>query len=121
MKDNDINVFLDISKEINNCKLKQLTTKENNQLSKIIGVFLDNAKEAAQVSVKKEVSVCAYIDKEDVVFFHENVRIRRYNENYSFIKLENKRKYGDKQIKDSITITAEEAQKLSDGDFSFVC
>ncbi len=68
MKDHGINVFLDISKNIGNCNLKRLTVKENNQLFKIIGVFLDNAKEAAILSKDKEVSVCVYLDNKEVVF-----------------------------------------------------
>lgn len=61
-----------------------------------------------------------YAAKEDGAFFHEKVRIRRYNENYSYIKLENKRKYGEKQIKDSLLITADEAKMLCNRDFSFL-
>lgn len=75
MKEIGINVFLDISKGISNCNLKKLTIKENNQLSKIIGVFLDNAKEAASLSNDKEVSVCAYIDQNSIVFEISNTYV----------------------------------------------
>ena len=68
MKDNGINALLNISKDIENSKLKELSIKENNQLSKILGVFLDNAKEAAFLSEDKEVSVSVYIDDSDIVF-----------------------------------------------------
>ncbi len=68
MKENDINVFLSVSKEVGRSKLKNLTMKENNYLSKIIGVFLDNAKEAAINSKEKEVSVCIYMEEESIVF-----------------------------------------------------
>ena len=48
--------------------LKKLTMKENNQLSKVIGVFLDNAKEASILSDTKEVSILIFMDNDDVVF-----------------------------------------------------
>lgn len=68
MKEQNINVFLEISKKLKKSNLKNLTIKENNQLSKIIGVFLDNAKEAALLSDKKEISVCIYLDDDKVIF-----------------------------------------------------
>lgn len=75
MKDNGINALLNISKDIENSKLKELSIKENNQLSKILGVFLDNAKEAAFLSEDKEVSVSVYIDDSDIVFEISNTYI----------------------------------------------
>lgn len=68
MKEEGINVFLSISKDVTKSCLKDLNMKENNQLSKIIGVFLDNAREASLSSSEKEVSVCVYMEDEVVVF-----------------------------------------------------
>lgn len=68
MKENNIKVFLNISKNIVNSQLKDLTVKENAQLLKIIGVFLDNAKDAAIISVEKEVSICIYFDDGKIFF-----------------------------------------------------
>jgi len=68
MKELGINVFLDISKDIGKSSLKGLTMKENNQLSKVVGVFLDNAKDASLLSDKKEVSIVIFVEKTDVVF-----------------------------------------------------
>ncbi len=68
MKENKINVFLSVSKEVGASKLKSLTIKENNYLSKIIGVFLDNAKEASIISKEKEVSVCVYMEEDNIIF-----------------------------------------------------
>ena len=68
MMENDIKVFLNISKEVGKSNLNYLTMKENVQLSKIIGVFLDNAKEASILSEKKEVSILAYMEGRKVVF-----------------------------------------------------
>lgn len=79
MKADGINVFLSISKEVGDSDLKNLTMKENNQLSKIIGVFLDNAKEAAMLSDDKEVSICIYIEEENVVFEISNTYINEVN------------------------------------------
>ena len=68
MKEKGINVFLNVSKEVGKSKLKDLTMKENNLLSKIIGVFLDNAGEAAMNSKDKEVSICVYMEEDKIVF-----------------------------------------------------
>lgn len=68
MKEQGINVFVGISKDIGKSNLKYLNIKENNQLSKIISVFLDNAKEASILSEDKEVSINVYMENEKVVF-----------------------------------------------------
>lgn len=68
MKELGINVFIDISKQIGKSSLRDLTIKENNQLSKVIGVFLDNAKEASLLSNKKEVYIAIFLDSKDVIF-----------------------------------------------------
>lgn len=68
MNENGLNLFFDVSKEIEKSRLKDLTVKENNHLSKIIGVFLDNAKEAALTSKLKEVSINIYVENKNIVF-----------------------------------------------------
>lgn len=68
MNDSGINLFFDVSKEVGKSKLKDLTVKENNHLSKIIGVFLDNAKEAALSSKLKEVTINIYVENKTIVF-----------------------------------------------------
>lgn len=68
MMDSDIKVFLNISNEVGKSSLRKLSVKENNQLSKIIGVFLDNAMESAILSDKKEVSINIFLDGSIVVF-----------------------------------------------------
>ena len=60
MKSQGIEVFLDISKAIEKSFLKELNVKENNQITKIIGVFLDNAKEAAVEAEEKKVTILIY-------------------------------------------------------------
>ncbi len=68
MKELGINVFLNISKNVGKSGLSELSMKENNQLSKIIGVFLDNATEAAVSSAKQEVVICIYTEGNSVIF-----------------------------------------------------
>ena len=68
MKESGINVFLNISKDIGKSGLRELTMKENNQLSKVIGVFLDNAMEASLLSEKKEISISIFMEGKNVVF-----------------------------------------------------
>ena len=68
MKDEGINIFLNISNNIGKSSLKELSIKENAQLSKIIGVFLDNAKEAALLSKEKEVSICIFTEDGSAIF-----------------------------------------------------
>jgi len=89
MKNEGINVFLNISKEIGKSKLKDLSMKENNQLSKIIGVFLDNAKEASILSLEKRVSICVFMEDDKIIFeisntFKDTVNIDKiYNLGHS--------------------------------------
>jgi len=61
-----------------------------------------------------------YFSKENGAYFHQKLRLRIYDENYALIKLENKRKFGDKQTKDSIIVSREEAECLIAGDYSFL-
>lgn len=98
MKDRGLNVFLNISKDVGNSHLKDLNMKENNQLSKIIGVFLDNATEASLLSVEKDVSVSVYMSDKKVVFeisnsFVEKIDIDKIYENGHSTKGKN-RGYG---------------------------
>lgn len=68
MMEQGINVLLNISKDIKNSKLNQLTMKENDQLCKIIGVFLDNARESAIESKNKESAILVYMEGDNVIF-----------------------------------------------------
>ena len=68
MNDKKINVFFNISKDVSESALGLLNVKENNQLSKIIGVFLDNAIEATKDVENKEISFCIYVQNDKVVF-----------------------------------------------------
>lgn len=68
MNDKKINVFFNISKDVSESALGLLNVKENNQLSKIIGVFLDNAIEATKDVENKEISFCIYVQDDKVVF-----------------------------------------------------
>lgn len=89
MKEQKLNVCFNISRDVGNSVLKKLEIKENNQLSKIIGVFLDNAKEAALDSERKEISIYVYVKDEDVIFeisntYSNNIELSKiYNSGYS--------------------------------------
>lgn len=62
----DINVM--VSKEIKNSKLKDLDANQKRQLHNIIGVYVDNAIEAAVETKKKEIKIDVYINKKDICF-----------------------------------------------------
>lgn len=68
MKEKGIKVYLNISSDIEKSELRKLTMKENNHLSKIIGVFLDNAIDAAILAKEKEIYIDIYVNRKDVIF-----------------------------------------------------
>lgn len=59
-------------------------------------------------------------EKNDGVSRREKFRIRCYNGNTGFIRLEKKSKFGGLGTKDSAPMTAEEVQKLLDGDLAWM-
>ena len=56
-----------ISKEVLKTKLNKLSTKQKDNLYSIIGVYLDNAIQAAKDSKKKEISLEVYKEKRNVI------------------------------------------------------
>ena len=67
-----INTNISISKDISKTKLEKLLTKQKDQLYSIVGIYLDNAIQAACESKKKEISLEIYKEKKDVVFVLAN-------------------------------------------------
>lgn len=67
-----INTSIFISKDLSKIKLNKLTTKHKDALYSIIGVYLDNAIEAAKSNKKKEVSLEIYKEKNEVVIVLAN-------------------------------------------------
>ena len=80
-----IDTNISISKDIDKLKLNKLSSKQKDELYSIIGVYLDNAIQAAKESNKKEVSLEIYKENEKVVIVIANT----YNGKIDFEKLDN--------------------------------
>ncbi len=69
--------------------LEKLNAKVFMKLCKIIGILLDNAKEASEISKEKEIIIDIYKEKNNIIFYienstKENINISKiYNKNYS--------------------------------------
>lgn len=62
----EINVSVNISKQIENSFLKDIDTKDFKDLARIIGVYLDNAIEASSSSKNKKLGIEMYLIKENI-------------------------------------------------------
>ena len=62
----------------------------------------------------------AYAEKEAGVLMRKKYRIRIYNNNDKFIKLERKKKFGSYIYKESAPLTREEVEKILKGDYAFL-
>ena len=80
-----INTNISISKDIDKLKLNKLSSKQKHELYSIIGVYLDNAIQAAKESNKKEVSLEIYKENEKIVIVIANT----YNGKIEMEKLDN--------------------------------
>ena len=80
-----INTNISISKDIDKLKLNKLSSKQKDELYSIIGVYLDNAIQAAKESNKKEVSLEIYKEEEKIVTVIANT----YNGKIEMEKLDN--------------------------------
>ena len=85
-KSKKINVTMNISKTIEESKLKELTAKEFRKLEMLISIYLDNAIEVSEASEKKQIiiKICAC---ENIVKF---VISNTYSEKVDINKLEKK-------------------------------
>lgn len=61
------NATISISKEISKTKLNKLTAKQKDNFYTIMGVYLDNAIQAAKDSKTKEISLEIYKEKQEIV------------------------------------------------------
>lgn len=61
-----INVSINISKQIENSFLGRLDTKNFKDLSRIIGVYVDNAIEASSISIEKKLGIEIYLIEENI-------------------------------------------------------
>lgn len=72
MENNNINISISISKDINKTKLNSLSTKQKDNLYSIMGVYLDNAIQAAKKSKEKEISLEIYKEKKEAIIILAN-------------------------------------------------
>ena len=67
-QDKGITVDVNISKNIENSLLKKLNSIEFNQIGKVLGVYLDNAIEAAEKANKKMIGIEIFKNKNEIIF-----------------------------------------------------
>lgn len=67
-----LDVNINVSKEVTKTNLPKLTIKQKDSLYSIMGVYLDNAIQAAEVSKKKEISLEIFKENKDVVIIIAN-------------------------------------------------
>ena len=67
-----LNVKLNIAKQVENSFLKDLNTKDFKDLTRILGVYLDNAIEASVLSEKKQLGIEIYKVKNDIEIIISN-------------------------------------------------
>ena len=72
MKDKNINVFVDISPKVKNAKVNKQIDNNLKDISKIIGVYLDNAIEASVKSKEKYIILEIYLENDEWVFSLSN-------------------------------------------------
>ena len=72
MQENDIKVFVDISSQLKNIKINKKIDKNLKEISKVIGVYMDNAMEATINSKEKFIIVEVYLNNEELVFSLSN-------------------------------------------------
>ena len=68
MKKRKINVYIDISSELKSNKIWKRCDDNLLSVSKILGVYLDNAIEAAELTKEKVITLDAYLDDDNIVF-----------------------------------------------------
>ena len=67
MIDCKINVTLDVSKECGKFETKEMNIRDEDNIYNLIGIYLDNAKEAAVDSKEKEVYICIYLENKNLI------------------------------------------------------
>lgn len=67
MIDDKIDVAIEVSKECSKYRAKKLTIQDADNIYNLIGIYLDNAKDAALKSAEKNVSICIYLEKKDLI------------------------------------------------------
>lgn len=80
-----LNKVISISKEVSKLKLEKMSMSEKDNLYSIIGVYLDNAIQAAKESKEKEINIEIYKEKTEMVIIIANT----YNGKIEINKLDN--------------------------------
>ena len=80
-QDNGIKIGVSISKSIENSFLNNLDSADFNQIGKVLGVYLDNAIEAASESKNKVIGIEVFQDDDKIIFVISN----SYNVNKKMI------------------------------------
>lgn len=83
MKSLKLNIELSISKQVKKFDFKNFTAEEKDHLYSIIGVYLDNAKEAALLSKDKEIVIDIYADNGEMIITIGNT----YNGEINLVKI----------------------------------
>ena len=76
-----IDVSVNIAKDVNDSNLSKLSASMFNQVGKIIGIFLDNAIEGAELADKKKISIEIYVYDNKVAIIIANT-YKRIIKNY---------------------------------------
>ena len=79
MIDKGINVFVDISSELKNVKMNNEIDKNLKDISKSIGVYVDNAIEASIDSKEKYIILEVYLENDEWVFSLSNSYSNKFN------------------------------------------
>lgn len=84
MISNGIDVYIDISPKLNKPKVTKIINENLHDLSKIIGVYLDNAIEAVRNVENKYIVIEANVEKNNIIFSFSNT----YNGHIDLSKLD---------------------------------
>lgn len=72
MDNKKIESFIDVSEQLNKNKLWKICYENLQDISRCIGVYLDNAIEASSISDKKQISLLTYLENDNIVFLISN-------------------------------------------------
>ena len=104
MKKNKINVFINVSKELSNKNIWKRCDSNLEEVTKILGVYLDNAIEAASDTLDKIITLDIYLDNKDIIFEISNTFINEIDvskiDNEGFTTKGDGKGYGLALVKD---------------------
>ena len=107
MQKKKIKLYIDINENVDNKKINKYLTDNLNDISKIIGVYLDNAREAALKSKEKYIIIEAECDKDKLNFSISNTYKGGINlskiDNAGYSKKGKNRGYGLSLVHDIIS------------------